>query len=769
MAKGISKELARGLLELEPSSVLEFFLIFYNYEENPSEFIPIHAGSNGIGRPIYWQGIRYMPFNVEGSSWEKSNDQNLPRPKLRVSNQGLIVSTLMRKYNNLNGAKVIRKRTLAKFIDNQNFHNGQNPYGDENFNAGFPDEKYYISRKISETKTEVEFELVTPLELENQRIPNRKVHSLRCGWVYRGYGCRYNGPPVADQEDSAIVDEDLEVPTTSDLVFKASNSFYDLSKSDLHEKDFTDQNPLYGDFQNIGLYSADGGTGHFPYVDTSVNSPFAPDSFYFDGTGVVCLSVGRNPANGPHQLTHPSGAGNMSSTVCFWAKPYSGAGWNPSDRRYIVDFGDSNGGFSLYTKGSGANTVGYGASVRISGGATTQGVVDLYHPDNKNIFNTWNFVALTYKMDDQVEENNKATLYVNGEVISTASLTGISGTAYELATRLEAVSTGANGIGGPLISTTDMTGDIVSFRSDFATTASPFAGIRTDESPTLLPNQDNVGPSGDKRNDCCKFVADEQNLWHGFYDSDFFTTVAEQGKTYRLQYEAYCPTGNNQAFWTVPYNLGVDPYYPVAGQIAGGIANCSGVWGDVDVTFTSSVSNAALGLFMLDANLVGSNWDPSVSGDIMYVRNIRLTELAKNFYKGNLADFRVYNEALPASYLNQIYQNQRIAGFHINDLTDKGEWKPNTTYSRGDYVFIEGKKYKMFSTKRESGFEGIKFVFLCLNDGVTSDPRSDSTNWYRDACSKSIGGCSMRFGNSLPFGGFPGTHRYPFSATQNGY
>ena len=75
----------------------------------------------------------------------------------------------------------------------------------------------------------------------------------------------------------------------------------------------------------------------------------------------------------------------------------------------------------------------------------------------------------------------------------------------------------------------------------------------------------------------------------------------------------------------------------------------------------------------------------------------------------------------------------------------------------------------MFSRKTDSGFKGIKFEFLCIKDGTTTDPRSDSVNWRRDACSKSLKGCSLRFGDDLRFGGFPGTHRYPFSARQNGY
>ena len=45
--------------------------------------------------------------------------------------------------------------------------------------------------KISENKYFIEFELVSPLEVENYKLPARIMIANYCPWKYRGIGCRY--------------------------------------------------------------------------------------------------------------------------------------------------------------------------------------------------------------------------------------------------------------------------------------------------------------------------------------------------------------------------------------------------------------------------------------------------------------------------------------------------------------------------------------------------------------------------------------------------
>ena len=204
MSRQSNQKVNSELFSLEPTALLEFFVIYYDYINTSDEKLYIHGGTNGINGSIYWQGVEYVPFPIQSSGFESKGDGSLPRPKLAVSNQDFFVSNLIRRYNNLVGAKVVRKRTFLKFLDNQNFSEGKNPYGSADANAGLEDQVFFILRRSSENRELVEFELASPLEIENVTFPRRTVMARYCSFHYRGNGCRYMGAPIADENDRFI-------------------------------------------------------------------------------------------------------------------------------------------------------------------------------------------------------------------------------------------------------------------------------------------------------------------------------------------------------------------------------------------------------------------------------------------------------------------------------------------------------------------------------------------------------------------------------------
>lgn len=204
MSRASNQKVNAELFSLEPTALLEFFVIYYDYINTPDDKLYIHGGTNGINGSIYWQGVEYLPFPIQSSGFESKGDGSLPRPKLAVSNQDFFVSNLIRRYNNLVGAKVVRKRTFAKFLDNQNFSDNKNPYGSADATAGLEDQVFYILRRATENRAVVEFELASPLEIEDVTFPKRSVIARYCGFHYRGNGCKYMGPPVADENDMRL-------------------------------------------------------------------------------------------------------------------------------------------------------------------------------------------------------------------------------------------------------------------------------------------------------------------------------------------------------------------------------------------------------------------------------------------------------------------------------------------------------------------------------------------------------------------------------------
>ena len=216
MAKGIEQNFKESIFDLEPTALLEFYTLYYDYQNDRSKVLFFHGSTNNkISEPIVYAEQEYLPISVEANGFEVLGDQKLPRPTIKFGNFGLFFSSMLRKYNNMSNAKLVRVRTFAKFLDDVNFPNNKNPFGSANPNAKIENDQYFINRKMVENRAFVEFELVSSLELENINVPSRTVNARYCSWVYRGLGCRYGynsqitgdgyNRPVATLKDDLFV------------------------------------------------------------------------------------------------------------------------------------------------------------------------------------------------------------------------------------------------------------------------------------------------------------------------------------------------------------------------------------------------------------------------------------------------------------------------------------------------------------------------------------------------------------------------------------
>jgi lambda family phage minor tail protein L len=203
MGEGFNKENMSEMLDFDPSSILDFFLLYYNYPDDDFSFVAISPSSNGAEVGIIWQGQQYLPMPIETEGFRTVGGQELPKPKIRISNKDFFMSRYIANFGDFAGKKVIRKRVFAKFLDDANFKGG-NPFGEADPDAGFPDEIYYINNKSVENKSVLEYQLATPLEMENYTIPSRGGYARYCSWIYRGYGCRYNGVPKTNKNGDSF-------------------------------------------------------------------------------------------------------------------------------------------------------------------------------------------------------------------------------------------------------------------------------------------------------------------------------------------------------------------------------------------------------------------------------------------------------------------------------------------------------------------------------------------------------------------------------------
>ena len=222
-------EVTSALQEIAPGALIELFQLELNVAQHGvAETYYFHAGTNenGYGE-LVWDGQPYMALPIEVEGFEYSGQGTLPRPKMRISNlMGTITALILTLPEGLEGAKLTRIRTLARFIDDANFTSNDylltedsfallyedntfiyqeigNPFGAADPLAQFPSEVFFVDRKSAENRDVVEFELASAFDMAGVRAPKRQCIT-RCQWVYRSAECSYTGTNYFNVSDVAV-------------------------------------------------------------------------------------------------------------------------------------------------------------------------------------------------------------------------------------------------------------------------------------------------------------------------------------------------------------------------------------------------------------------------------------------------------------------------------------------------------------------------------------------------------------------------------------
>jgi lambda family phage minor tail protein L len=201
---------------IQPSSLITLFVL------DASMLVPsyvngifrFHSGTSIKGKPIVWQGNVYDDIPCESEGWQINGQGTAPRPKIRFNNVRGLFTDLVLNYQDLVGAKVIRKRTFYSRLDSVNYPDYDsvtNPNANPNADplAQIPDDIFSIIRKTNEDRSMVEFELGPPSDVENIMLPGRTTSVHLCKWHYRDGDC-------GEAEDFVFATEDdIVVPSSS--------------------------------------------------------------------------------------------------------------------------------------------------------------------------------------------------------------------------------------------------------------------------------------------------------------------------------------------------------------------------------------------------------------------------------------------------------------------------------------------------------------------------------------------------------------------------
>jgi lambda family phage minor tail protein L len=191
------------LAKINPSAIIELFeLRLDSTLHGSSDVYRWHAGANAnVSGDIVFNSQTYSRIPVKAEGFEYSNTGTLPRPKLSISNLDGTITTLLLLVNattagnDLGGAEVVRIRTLKKYLDGES---AADP------NAQWPQERWFVDRKASESRDSVTFELASKFDLAGQKIPRRQVIANVCQWKYRSSECSYTGTNYFDVNGDVV-------------------------------------------------------------------------------------------------------------------------------------------------------------------------------------------------------------------------------------------------------------------------------------------------------------------------------------------------------------------------------------------------------------------------------------------------------------------------------------------------------------------------------------------------------------------------------------
>ena len=188
---------------LAPNAIIELFQLHLDASlHGSSDIYYFHNGANAnVTGNVIWNGQAYYRLPIEASGFDYSSTGSLPRPQLTISNIGssitaiLLSINLITPGNDLGGAKVVRIRTLKKYLDGEV---GADPH------AKFPDEIWYVDRKANENRAAIEFELASKFDLAGVMLPRRQIIANVCQWVYRSGECGYTGSNYFNTQDQVV-------------------------------------------------------------------------------------------------------------------------------------------------------------------------------------------------------------------------------------------------------------------------------------------------------------------------------------------------------------------------------------------------------------------------------------------------------------------------------------------------------------------------------------------------------------------------------------
>nr|WP_137829759.1 phage minor tail protein L [Methylobacterium sp. L1A1] len=197
-----SAALRRAGQSLTPGDLVALYVIDLAAIGVNRQFAFTPAAEGGSG-PIRFRGITYAPLDVTCEGFEMTADGAIPQPTLSITNVTRVMSSAAALHDDLIGARLIRTRTYAQFLDG-----GPTPDPE----AAYAQDIYVFDRKTAHTKRSITWTLAAAMDQEGVMLPGRLILRDVCLWRYRrwdpdtetfdytGVQCPYTGGEAYDAD-----------------------------------------------------------------------------------------------------------------------------------------------------------------------------------------------------------------------------------------------------------------------------------------------------------------------------------------------------------------------------------------------------------------------------------------------------------------------------------------------------------------------------------------------------------------------------------------
>ena len=185
------------LQKLENISIIELFqldlvdgLHYSSGTGSSTTLYRFHNGTNEINTELLWQGNSYTAIACQAEGFETGDNSVMARPTITFANTVGNFSTILElvnqitPFNDLQKATITRIRTMARFLDANNFANSTNPFGTPDPTKELERQIFEINKKVIENNEICSFELVNTIDFEDLFLPRKQITKDRfpaCG------------------------------------------------------------------------------------------------------------------------------------------------------------------------------------------------------------------------------------------------------------------------------------------------------------------------------------------------------------------------------------------------------------------------------------------------------------------------------------------------------------------------------------------------------------------------------------------------------------